>query len=304
MDRLKTFDSLRFFAAAAHHLNFTMAGNELGVSQSAVSQQIGKLESGIGFQLFERQARGLILTEKGAKFWDAVREGLGQIDLCLRDIDDTRLTGNLTVRTLPSFATRWLLPRIDELRDCTPGLNIVIDSNQSQPNFLSDGVDIAITYGKGDHPEWDQSFLFNDTIFPVCTPDFLQLHRITSPGELRGEHLLHDSVPQAMYSTSWDAWFASLGMSMPHSGTGPAFHTLDLVCKSALKGEGVAMGRHSLVATDIASGRLVKLFDHTLLEDGFYLACPNSHLQRKVIQKFYEWTTEQAALFRAETPLY
>ncbi|WP_319549976.1 LysR substrate-binding domain-containing protein [Desulfogranum marinum] len=298
MDRLKSLDSLRFFVAAARHLNFTKAGNELGISQSAVSQQIAKLESVIGFRLFERQARGLKFTEKGARFWDAVREGLGRIEQSLQELDDTRLTGKLTVRALPSFAARWLLPRIDELRDWAPELNIVVDADLAQPDFLNDGVDIAITYGKGDHPEWDQSFLFHDAIFPVCSPDFLLSHRIASPQDLRGEHLLHDSVPQAIYSTSWDAWFASLGMSMPQSGTGPAFSTLAMVCESAIKGQGVAVSRHSLVAEDIAKGRLVRLFDHVLLEDGFYLACPKSNLKRIVIQKFYEWTKEQAALFR------
>lgn len=298
MEKIQVLDSLKYFVAAAKHLNFTHAAKDLGISQSAISQQIAKLETIVGFRLFDRQARGLKLTEKGEKFWTATREGLGRIDQTLMDLDDSTLSGKLTVRTLPSFAARWLAPRIIELHEWAPELNIVVDADLVMPDFLHDGVDIAITYGKGDHPEWDQTFLFNDAIFPVCSPDFLEKHIITSPKDLRGKYLLHDSVPQAIYSTSWDAWFSHIGTLMPQAETGPAFNTMAMVCESAIKGQGVALTRYSLVADDLANNRLVRLFDHVIFEDGFYLACPKSRLKRVVMQKFYEWTKSQALSYR------
>ncbi|EGB14638.1 transcriptional regulator, LysR family [Pseudodesulfovibrio mercurii] len=298
MEKLKSLDSLRFFSAAARNLSFTGAAAELGISQSAVSQQVAKLEAGIGFRLFERRARGLALTDKGARLWTAVREGLGRIEQTLQELDDTRQLAQMTVRALPSFAARWLLPRVIKLRQWAPELNIVVDADLARPDFLHDGVDVAFTYGKTDHPEWDQSFLFHDAIFPVCTPDFMREHALNTPRDLRGGYLLHDSVPQAIYSTNWDAWFAALGMSLPQDGAGPAFSTLAMVCESALAGQGVALSRYSLVADDLAAGRLVRPFEQVTLEDGFYLACPKSSLKRVAIRKFYEWAKEQAALFR------
>lgn len=299
MEKLKSLESLRYFSAAARNLSLTKAAAELSISQSAVSQQITKLEAGIGFKVFERQARGLALTEKGARLWVAVREGLGRIEQTLQELDDARQPAQMIVRTLPSFAARWLLPRVIKLRRWAPELNIVVDADLARPNFLHDGVDVAIVYGKTDHPEWDQSFLFHDAIFPVCTPAFLEEHHIVKPEDLRGAYLLHDSVPQAIYSTNWDAWFTGLGMSLPQDGAGPAFSTLAMVCESALAGQGVALSRYSLVADDVAEGRLVRLFDHVILEEGFYLACPKSSLRRVAIRKFYEWVKEQAALFRS-----
>ena len=299
MGKLQSLDSLRFFASAARNLSFTGAAAEMDVSQSAVSQQVAKLEAGIGFKLFERKGRGLMLTEKGIRFWAAVREGLGRIEQTLQDLDDARQLAHMTVRALPSFAARWLLPRVIKLRQYAPELNIVVDADLAMPNFLRDGIDIAIIYGKTDHPEWDQSFLFHDVIFPVCSPRFLEEHEINTPSDLRGGYLLHDSIPQAIYSTNWDAWFTGLGMTLPQDGVGPAFSTLAMVCESALAGQGVALSRYSLVADDLAAGRLIRLFDHVTLEDGFYLASPKSSLQRVAIRKIYEWVKEEARIFRA-----
>ncbi len=298
MKQLQTLDSLRFFAAAARNLNFTRAAQELGISQSAVSQQISKMETAVGFQLFHRKARGLELTDKGKRLFTAVREGLGRIEHTLQELDDSRMRETLTVRVLPSFASKWLLPRLAKLREWAPELNIVVEATLNHPNFLNDGIDISINYGTTDHPEWDQTFLFHDAIFPVCSPAFLKEHPLDSPRDLTGGILLHDSVPQAIYSTCWDAWFVGLGMSVPHNGTGPAFSTAGLVCQSALDGQGVALTRYSLAAEDIMVGRLVKLFDHVILEEGFYLACPKASLKRAAIRRFYAWIQAEAVTFK------
>ena len=298
MKQLQTLDSLRFFAAAARHLNFTRAAQELNLSQSAVSQQISKMETALGFRLFERKARGLELTEKGTKLWTAVRDGLGRIEHTLQELGEAGVRETLNVRVLPSFASRWLLPRLNALCDWAPELNIVVDATLAHPDFLNDGIDVAINYGKTDHPEWDQTFLFHDAIIPVCSPSFLADHPIESPEDLEGRFLLHDSVPQAIYSTNWDAWFTGLGMSLPRTGTGPAFSTAALVCQSAVDGLGVALTRYSLVSHDLAAGRLVRLFDHVIFEDGFYLACPKTSLRRAAIRRFYEWVQMQGAEFK------
>jgi len=299
MEKLLSLDALRVFAVAAKHLNFTNAAKELQISQSAVSQQINKLEKTLGFVLFSRKGKGLELTDKGLCLRDAVRDALGRLEHTIQELRDSRLREALTVRTLPSIAVKWFMPRLTKLRAWAPELTIAVDAELALPDFLTDGIDVAIAYGRSDHPEWDQTFLFEDAIFPVCAPSFLADHRLESPADLEGRLLLHDSVPHGIYSTNWDAWFVKLGMSMPQGGTGPAFSTAALVSESAVAGQGVALTRYSLVADHLAAGNLVRLFDTVLYEDGFYLVCPKIFLKRAAIRKFYEWACKEAADFKA-----
>jgi LysR family glycine cleavage system transcriptional activator len=298
MEKQWSLDSLRLFAVAARHCSFTNAAKELQISQSAVSQQINKLEKAVGFALFTRKAKGLELTEKGLRLHDAVRDALGRLEHTLQELRESRLREALTVRTLPSIAVKWFLPRLTKLRQWAPELTIAVDAELALPDFLGDGIDVAIAYGKSDHPEWDQTFLFEDAIFPVCAPSFLAAHPMEKPTDLHGHFLLHDSVPHGIYSTSWDAWFAKLGLTMPQDGTGPAFSTAALVSESAVAGQGVALTRYSLVADHLAAGQLVRLFDTVLYEDGFYLVCPKIFLKRAAIRKFYEWACKEAAAFK------
>lgn len=300
MIKLQNLDSLRLFSTAAFHLNFTRAAKELGISQSAMSQQIARLEESLGFRLFERKARGLELTEKGARLWVAVRDGLGRIEHTLRELDDTRRRReSLMVRTLPSFAAKWLIPRMKKLRDFAPELSITVEAEIPLPNFMEDGIDVAITYGKQDRPELDQTYLFSDAIFPVCAPSFLEEHPIESPADLDGSFLIHDSLPHIIYATDWAEWFAKLGLPMPSGGPGPSFSTAALVSESPLSGHGVALTRFALVADHLEEGRLVRLFDDVEYEDSFYIICPKSSLQRVAIRRFYDWMLEEAAAFKA-----
>jgi LysR family glycine cleavage system transcriptional activator len=298
MMKLPNLDSLRFFAVAARHLNFTRAGREMGISQSAMSQQIGRLEEAVGFRLFNRQARGLTLTAKGERLLGAVRDGLGRIQHTLQELDDTSPREIMTVRTLPSIASRWLMPRVKKFREFAPELSFRVEAEIALPDFLNDGVDVAIIYGKTDHPEWDQTFMFNDAIIPVCAPSFLEEHPIETPADLDGQYLMHDSIPHGIYSTNWDDWFARLGMSPPRYGRGLSFSTAYLVSQSAVTGQGVALTRFSLVADELEDGSLVRLFDHVIYEDGFYVACPKSSLKRIAIQRFYEWILQESAVFK------
>jgi len=298
MSDLPNLDSLRFFAVAAKHLNFTHAARELGISQSAMSQQIGKLEDAIGFKLFHRQARGLTLTGRGERLLGAVRDGLGRIRHTLQELSDSTPREIMTVRTLPSVASRWLMPRVKKFRQFAPELSFRVEAEIAPPDFLNDSVDVAILYGKKDHPEWDQTFLFNDAIFPVCSPSFLEEHPIKTPEDLEGQYLMHDSIPHGIYSTDWHDWFARRGMTMPTYGRGLSFSTAYLVCESAITGQGVALTRFSLVADELEDGRLVRLFDDVMYEDGFYVACPKSSLKRVAIQRFYEWILKESSVFK------
>lgn len=298
MKNLVNLDSLRFFAVAAKHLNFTRAAKEMGISQSAMSQQIGRLEENIGFKVFHRQARGLTLTGRGERLLGAVRDGLGRIQHTLQELDESSPREVMTVRTLPSIASRWLMPRVKQFREFAPELSFRVEAEIALPDFLNDGVDVAITYGRSDHPEWDQTFLFNDAIFPVCSPSFLEENPIKTPEDLEGHHLMHDSIPNGIYSTDWNEWFARIGLTPPRHGRGLSFSTAYLVSQSALTGQGVALTRFSLIADELADGSLVRLFDHVMYEDGFYVTCPKASLKRVAIQRFYEWVLKESAIFK------
>ncbi|MDO6462062.1 transcriptional regulator GcvA [Granulosicoccaceae sp. 1_MG-2023] len=297
--RLPPLESLRYFEAAARHLSFTLAAGELCVSQSAVSQKMIQLEARLGYKLFERRTRRLILTENGAALYPVVHAALSDIRDTLSEIASNSTMRKLTVYCLPSFASRWLMPRLEDFHNKHPDIDLHLVTELTEPNFHNEIVDIGICHGTGNQPAMEQRLLFRDYIYPVASPALLRAHPLHRPRDLSDTVLIHDSLPHAKLSTSWQRWLAARGVRDVDYSNGYSFNQVDLIVQAAIDGRGVALGRHVLVADEVQSGRLAPLFDDYEADDGVYLVCLKKLAERPQIAAFSAWVQAQADEFTA-----
>jgi LysR family transcriptional regulator, glycine cleavage system transcriptional activator len=257
---------LRVFEAAARHLSFTRAGAELGVTQGAISQRIRHLEDFLGLRLFERLTRALVLTSHGRLLAVAVGDGLARIDEGVAEIDRLCLPANraiLTVSVTAAFASKWLLPRLAAFQERFPEIEVRIAAEERFADFVSDGVDLGIRFGRGAYPGLSATMLMPDIVYPVCSPALLKDGAsLTAPADLLRCVLLHDVTGEHDGSgCDWHYWFASAGLKVEHL-EGLRLSPGRLVLEAALSGLGVALGRATLVNDELKEGRLVRPLDH------------------------------------------
>lgn len=286
---LPSLEGLRYFEAAARHLSFTRAAGDLFLTQSAVSQKIQALEEQLGYPLFYRLPRGLRLTSNGERLYASVRQALTCLSETLHQIGDETLDGALKLRIMPSFATKWLLPRLAAFSERYPKIDLQIDADLALPDFKNDGVDITVTPIWVDNQRLDQQHLFDDLVYPVASPQLLARVKLESYEDLSHVQLLHDSMPQAAYSTNWDAFLARLGRYDLGLRGGSGYSRADLVLQAACAGQGVALGRHSLCAADLEAGLLVRPFADVIQDGKVWLTCPREYSTRPRVQAFADW---------------
>lgn len=292
--RLPPLNSLRAFESAARLLSFTKAADELAVTQSAVSHQVKTLEDWAGLPLFRRDGRAVALTEAAAKFLPAVTLALDQLALAgrkLQAVDPGQ--GWLTVAVMPSFAGKWLVPRLSAFRAKHPNIDVWLATFEAQTGALGADVDIAIRYGR---EEWAGTGLtsikiLSEELFPVCAPALAA--QLKDPTDLARATLLHDELRE-----DWAMWLQTAGVTTVDSTRGPGFDDSGLLIQAAIEGLGVALGRSVLVKGDLDAGRLVRPFATTLTGGSAYYLVYSPELENAPkIKAFREWllaTAEQA----------
>jgi len=256
--RLPNLNALKAFEAAARHLSFTKAAAELNVTQGAVSHQVQALEEQLGLLLFRRMNRRLALTEAGRAYLPALSEAFDRIAEATKRLGRDRSAGPLKVSTMPSFASRWLLPRLAKLRKAAPELEIMISATPALVDLHDDQFDVAIRFGVGSYPDLAETFLMGDAVVPVCAPALLATLR--SPADLAQHTLLHDEVGPREQGVDWARWLGIAGVSGIDVKRGPIFSDSSFVVQAAIAGEGVGLGRLSLCHDDLVAGRLVQPF--------------------------------------------
>lgn len=293
--RLPPLNSLRAFESAARQLSFTKAADELAVTQSAVSHQVAALEEWAGVPLFKRQGRAMVLTEAAARFLPAVTVALDQIALAgrkLQAVDPTH--GWLTVAVMPSFAAKWLVPRLADFHEKNPDMDVWIATFEAQTGALGTDVDVAIRYGRGDWPGLTSVKIMSEELFPVCAPRVAD--RLKSPHDLAGSTLLHDELRE-----DWAMWFAAAGLSGVDPARGPGFDDSGLLIQAAIEGLGVALGRSVLVKGDLEAGRLARPFDIAIpAEFAYYLVYPPDLEAAPKIEVFRHWLLSTARAMQAK----
>lgn len=282
--RLPPLNSLRAFESAARHLSFTKAADELAVTQSAVSHQVNALEEWAGVPLFKRQGRAMVLTEAAVKFLPAVSTALDQIALAgrkLQAVDPTH--GWLTVAVMPSFAAKWLVPRLADFHEKNPDMDVWIATFEAQTGALGSDIDVAIRYGRGDWPGLASVCIMSEELFPVCAPRLAA--SLQTPADLAHATLLHDELRE-----DWAMWFAAAGLTGVDTARGPGFDDSGLLIQAAIEGLGVALGRSVLVRGDLDAGRLVRPFDVALgAEFAYHLVYPPDLENAPKIEVFRNW---------------
>jgi LysR family glycine cleavage system transcriptional activator len=287
--RLPPLNALRAFEAAARLLSFSKAAAELHVTAAAVSHQIKALEDDLGAKLFRRATRAVVLTEAGQALAPALREGFERIAAGVAALRALDRRGILTVSSAPSFAARWLVPRLGLFNARHPEIDVRVSATLGLADFARDGVDAAIRYGRGKYPGLHVERLMQDEIFPVCSPALLKRGpRLRKPDDLRHYMLLHDESPIA--APDWTMWLRAAGATKVDPARGLRFSNFDLTLTAALAGEGVALARSSLSGGDIAAGRLVQPFPLRLATDlATYFVCPPGALKSPRVAAFREW---------------
>lgn len=290
--RLPPLNSLPSFEAAARHLSFSKAAEELHVTHGAVSRAIRHLETQLGVQLFTRKVRSVALTPLGASYAADVRQSLDLLAAATFAMSGQQ-SSVLTVSTLDAFASKWLVPRLFKFRRAHGDIDIRLSTSEKLADFVSDGIEIAIRYGRGQYPGVKTELLMQEDLSPVCSPALLEgAHPLRSPADLKFHTLIHDDFP-----IDWAMWLRMAGVEGIDAHKGPSFYASEHVVQAAVQGEGVALGRSSLVDDDIAAGRLVRPFEFRLSAGlAYYLVYPPGALKRPKVKNFRDWIMAEVAI--------
>ncbi|RVU38502.1 transcriptional regulator GcvA [Hwanghaeella grinnelliae] len=301
MPDLPPLNSLRAFEAAARHLSFTKAAQELHVTPAAVSQQIRQLEAFYGIPLFRRTTRTLILTEAAQMALPDVKEGFDRLMEANRRLRSDRHGNLLTVSSSPSMGERWLLPRLERFRAQYPDIDIRIDTTDRLADFVNDRVDIAIRYGRGNYDGLESDILMQDVAYPVCSPTLLDGDKpLKEPNDLRHHTLLHPEWRQERDAQpSWQMWLRAAGVTGIDVTRGLRFSSDTMLAHAAADGLGVALALSSMVQRELADGKLVRPFGDggSQIETVFrpYLVYPKRNLALTRVAAFRDWAMKEAA---------
>ncbi|QXH56738.1 LysR family transcriptional regulator [Pseudomonas maumuensis] len=283
--------ALQCFEAAARHLSFTRAAEELHLTQSAVSKQVAQLEEMLRHHLFLRIRRRLQLTPAGSLYLAEVNKILTQVDMSSRYVlSYGSQTEVLKVATQPSFGVRWLIPHLKGFGKRHPNLHLDIRNEMEPFALLQGSADVVFFYGQGTWPGATCIELFGEEVLPVCAPELLQGRTLPDAGAVAELVLLQStSRPQA-----WHEWFLEQGLHTDNSYHGPRFDTFYMALSAAQAGCGVALVPSYLVAKELAEGSLVLAWDHAMKSNGaHYLAYAEHSAEVPKVRALVEWVAEQ-----------
>ncbi|MDX8534744.1 transcriptional regulator GcvA [Mesorhizobium sp. VK25A] len=294
-EQLPPLQTLRAFEATGRRLSMTLAAQELHLTHGAVSRQIKALEDHLGVQLFRRMTRRIELTEAGVSFFGAVTRLLSELAREAENIrrrnDETRLVVNSGV----SFASKWLTSRLHKLMARYPDLAVHLEVTDAVLDFATGHVDVALRYGNGQYPFAAAERIMNETVSPVCAPDYRdRMGGLRSPSELAKCQLIHEIG----MNTTWERWFSMMELPYPRTrGAGYSLGSMSI--EAAIRGEGVALGRSVLVAEDLAAGRLVALFPQARLdvEWGYDLVYRIGNQDHPKVRAFRNWIADEVREF-------
>jgi LysR family glycine cleavage system transcriptional activator len=292
---LPPLNSLAMFVAAARHLNFTRAAEELFVTQAAVSHQIKTLEESLGVALFHRLGRGqgLVLTDAGRAYLPLVTAALDTIRSATKAVMDSRRKRVINIAALDSFGSLWLLPRLGRFLRAHPDIDVRLTSVELEADPIASGaIDVDIRYGDGHWQDCVVVKLLTETLFPVCSPALLAGERpLVRPADLRHHTLLHDDI-----TPGWAEWLQLAGCSGLDTQRGPRFNRANLVIQAAISGDGVALGRSALVQDPMRNGLLVRPFDLAMPAPfAYYLVTSRARDADRTVVEFRDWLLAEAA---------
>lgn len=298
--RYPPISTLRALEAAARHLSYTRAAEELFVTPSSINHQIHRVEEMWGFKLFARQThgdrRGIVLTEAGHALVPIVRDFLHRLTLTLEDLSERiEAPTALRVTLLQSFAFKWLVHRLGHFHRDYPDIGVWISTTDDLVDFDSEAADVGIRLGYGNWPNLHEELLLTEYVFPVCSPQFLREHKLPKePAGLLKMPLIRrgavDICPR------WRDWFRDAGVSVRRMPAGTNFPQTSLAVQAAIDHQGVALARSAHVLDDLNAGRLTRLFPEVLSRSSvsyFFVCLPGREVEPQ-IAAFREWLLREA----------
>ncbi len=291
---LPPLTALRAFEAAARHMSFAEAAEELGVTPAALSFQIKSLEAHLGAPLFHRLNRAVVLTDAGRALVPGTSEGFTALRQGWQAARRVQDTGRLTVTAGPAFTAKWLAPRLFSFAEAHPDIELRFIASLRLLDFIRDEVDVAIRLGVAADPDLFSEVLYEGFVTPMMHPSIAA--RISEPADLLGEKLIHDdSLDFMAQPPGWAAWFAAAGVS--HGALrGTHFSQADHGIDMALNGAGVVMGRSSITTGALRDGALVAPFNLAITVAAHYrIVCLPGTETRPAIARFREWAHAEVA---------
>jgi DNA-binding transcriptional LysR family regulator len=288
--------ALAAFDSVARLGSFSAAADELSLTQGAISRQIAILEEQLGVRLFHRNGRGVVLTETGKTYAEGVAEVVRKIRLLSLEAMSNSSGNRLSLAILPTFGTRWLMPRIPDFVAKNPKIIINFATRIRRFDFEAEEIDAAIHIGQPDWPGADCQFLMHEDVLPVASPDFLARNPVTRLEDLIGL----PRVEMASRPGAWEHWFASLGVDLKSSG-GMRFEQYSNVAQACIAGLGVALMPVFLIEAELASGQLTTAYDHRVRsQSAYYLVRPLAKVSYPPVKAFSDWLIGQVRTFQAE----
>ena len=310
VERLPSVNSLRAFVAAARDSSFKKAAAELHVTPAAVSHQVKALEADLGVQLFRRFANGLQLTQLGEGFLPGLQRGFEQLANAVDQVRQATRHNRLDVAVAPSFAAKWLLPRLHGFIEKHPEVDVRISAaeNLIERNTADGGQpivgsshderqDVAIAFGRGHYPGFRVDALFSTSLALFCAPQLLRgAHPLLHPDDLRHHTLLHDDTPFFSGDPSnWNVWFERASPAGSDASRRVHFSHATLALDAAIDGLGVALSPAPLALLDVCAGRLVVPFGPMIKSDsGYYLLTPTGSVEQPQVALFRDWVMGEA----------
>jgi LysR family glycine cleavage system transcriptional activator len=297
-DRLPALNALRAFEAAARHLSFTRAAEELNVTPGAISQQIRQLEEFAGAPLFRRTGRQVLLTDAGQAALPLLTNAFEMMAEAVHHMRAPARRDRLMISSAPSFAAKWLAPRLEKFQSQNPEAEVWVAADLAMIDFNHTDVDLALRYGKGTYEGLRSEKIMSESVLPVCSPDLMEgPHPLRSPADLVHHVLLHDESPENDPSRpDWSAWLKAHGVTTVDGSRGPRFTQSSLVVEAAAAGRGVALAKHTIAAGDLERGRLIAPFADGAsdLTFAYWIVYPKWRTPSKLARTFMAWVKAEA----------
>lgn len=285
---LPSTSMLSAFDAAARTGSFTAASAELQLTQGAISRQVSALENQLEVSLFNRVGKTIELTEEGKTYAQEIHRALQTIRNASLTAMTSPMTGTLNLAILPTFGTRWLMPRFPSFLAANPDITVNFVTRLSPFDFRSENLHAAIHYGSPDWPDTQSTFLMEEEAFPVCSPTFLADHPSYSAEQLTNLPLLQ----LASRAGAWERWFDSFGIEPPVA-RGMVFEQLSIIAQAAVAGLGVALLPRFLIQSELERGELVVMINRALKDRaGYYLVTPTEKSDYPPVVALRTWLLE------------
>lgn len=291
-------NALRVFDAAARHLSFTKAADELAVTPAAVGQQIRSLEDLLGVVLFVRGSRALELTPEAERSLPALRDGFARFEEAVQEMQAGQGGHSLTVSAPPSFAAKWLVPRLGRFAEAQPQMQVRLLASTELVDFTQANVDLALRYGGGRYDDVRAEHLMDEQVVPVCAPALASGPKpLAHAADLAAHVLIHDeSSLDDDQSPTWPMWLKAAGVIHPFADRGLSFNQSALVIEAAMAGRGVALAKKALAQADLDAGRLVMPLQSTTRAGfAYWIVAPEAQWRQKKVRLFIDWLRAEVA---------